>query len=237
MSRAITIAKREMSSYFYSPVAYVAMTLFLLLGGFFFWSDFTPGQPVEMRHTFERMLWLLVVIIPILGMGLIAQEWATGTIETMMTAPVSEAEVVLGKFFGSLGFFIVLLLPTVLYVVLLRMYGRPDYGPILSSYLGLILVAGLFFSVTLMFSSMTKIQVVAAALAFTMLCVLTVLPWAASTFSMSGSIRNVLDQLVFSRYSAFIDGSIDTGNLVFFIASTAVFLFITVKMLEWNRWK
>ena len=82
MPRSIVIAKRELSSYFYSPVAYVAMTLFLLLGGFFFWSDFTPGQPVEMRHTFERMLWLLVVIVPILGMGLIAQEWATGTIES-----------------------------------------------------------------------------------------------------------------------------------------------------------
>lgn len=237
MTRSFVIAKRELSSYFYSPVAYVAMTLFLLLGGLFFWNDFTPGQPVEMRHTFEQMLWLLVVIIPLLGMGLLAQEFATGTIETMMTAPVNETEVVLGKFLGSLAFFVVLLVPTVLYVLLLRMYGRPDYGPILSSYLGLILVAGLFISVTLMFSSMTRIQVVAAALAFTLLCLLTVLPWAASTFSVSGMMRTALDQLVFTRYTAFADGAIDTGNVVFFIASTAVFLFITVKVLEWNRWK
>ena len=122
MSRALVIAKRELSSYFYSPVAYVAMTLFLLAAGWFFRSDFQPGQPVEMRHTFERMLWLLLVIIPMLGMGLLAQEWATGTIETMMTAPVNETEVVLGKFFGSLGFFTVLLVPTLLYVLLLRVY-------------------------------------------------------------------------------------------------------------------
>src|SRR5438105_8315171 len=176
MSRAFIIAKRELSSYFYSPVAYVAMTLFLFAAGWFFWDDFTPGQPVEMRHTFERMLWLLLVIIPMLGMGLLAQEWASGTIETMMTAPVNETEVVLGKFLGSLGFFVVLLVPTILYVLLLRIYGRPDYGPILSSYLGLILVAGLFISVTLMFSSITKIQVVAAALSVTVLCLLTVLP-------------------------------------------------------------
>jgi len=237
MNRSLIIAKRELSSYFYSPVAYVAMTLFLIAAGYFFWDDFTPGKPVEMRHTFECMLWLMVIIIPMLGMGLLSQEWASGTIETMMTAPVNETEVVLGKFFGSLAFFIVLLVPTILYVVLLRIYGRPDYGPILSGYLGLILVAALFISVTLMFSSMTKIQVVAAALAVTVLCLLTVLPWAASTFSVNGFFRNVLDQLVFTRYTAFTDGSIDTGNLVFFLASTAVFLFVTVKVLEWNRWK
>ena len=106
MSRAFIIAKRELSSYFYSPVAYVAMTLFLFAAGWFFWDDFTPGQPVEMRHTFERMLWLLLVIIPMLGMGLLAQEWASGTIETLMTAPVSETDVVVGKFLGSLAFHI-----------------------------------------------------------------------------------------------------------------------------------
>ena len=88
-----------------------------------------------------------------------------------------------------------------------------------------------------MFSSITKIQVVAAALSVTVLCLLTVLPWAASTFSVSGSVRNILDQLVFTRYTAFTDGAIDLGNLIFFIASTAVFLFVTVKVLEWNRWK
>src|SRR4051794_31413635 len=237
MSRALVIAKRELSSYFYSPVAYVAMTLFLLAAGWFFRSDFQPGQPVEMRHTFERMLWLMLVIIPMLGMGLLAQEWATGTIETMMTAPVNETEVVLGKFLGSLGFFTVLLVPTLLYVLLLRMYGRPDYGPIFSGYLGLILVAGLFIAVTLLFSSMTAIQVVAAALSFAVLCVLTVLPWAATQISVPTSVRTALDQLVFTRYTAFTDGAIDIGNLVFFIATTAVFLFVTVKVLEWNRWK
>src|SRR3954469_4081419 len=115
--RALIIAKRELSSYFYSPVAYVAMTLFLLVAGFLFrYYDFVPGQPAEMRHTFESMLWLMVIIIPMLGMGLLAQEFASGTSETMMTAPVNETEVVLGKFFGSLGFFVFLLIPTIFYV-------------------------------------------------------------------------------------------------------------------------
>ena len=83
MTPATVIAKRELSSYFYSPIAYVAMTLFLLVCGFLFRNDFTPGQPVSMRTLFEWMVWLLVFVIPMLSMGLLAQEWASGTIETM----------------------------------------------------------------------------------------------------------------------------------------------------------
>ena len=84
---------------------------------------------------------------------------------------------------------------------------------------------------------MTAIQVVAAAMSFAVLCVLTVLPWAATQMSVPSWVQAGLDQLVFSRYTAFTDGAIGIGNLVFFIASTAVFLFVTVKVLEWNRWK
>src|SRR5438105_15498554 len=125
MTRSIVIAKRELSSYFYSPIAYVAMMLFLLAAGFLFWNDFEPGQPVEMRTIFEWMVWLLVFIVPVLSMGLLAQEWASGTIEPLMTAPLSETEVVAGKFFGLLAFVVVLLVPTLFYVVMLRIYGRP----------------------------------------------------------------------------------------------------------------
>ena len=144
MTRSTVIARRELSSYFYSPIAYVAMALFLLAGGFLFADDFQPRQIAGMRNLFEWMVWLLVFIIPILSMGLLAQEWATGTLETMMTAPLSETDIVLGKFMGSLGFFLVLLSPTLLYVVALLAYSQPriDLGPIVSGYLGIILVGG-----------------------------------------------------------------------------------------------
>src|SRR3954469_12831916 len=147
MSRATVIARRELSSYFYSPIAYVAMFLFLIVAGYLFSQDFQPGQPAGMRSIFERMVWLFIAILPVLCMGLLAQEWATGTIETMMTAPVEEHEVVLGKFFGSFVFFLVLLAPTLLFLVMLRIFARPDYGPIFSGYLGLILVGALFISI------------------------------------------------------------------------------------------
>src|SRR6516162_3895818 len=144
MTRATVIARRELSSFFFSPIAYVGMFLFLLAAGFSFWDDFQPGQPAVMRAIFERMVWLLVIVVPILCMGLLSQEWATGTIETLMTAPIGETEVVLGKFLGSLAFYLVLLVPTLLYVVLLRIYSHPDYGPIFAGYLGLFLVGALF---------------------------------------------------------------------------------------------
>jgi ABC-2 type transport system permease protein len=238
MTKATVIARRELSSYFYSPIAYVAMTLFLVACGIFFWSDFQPGQPVTMRTIFEWMVWLLVFIIPILCMGLLAQEWATGTIETMMTAPVGETDMVLGKFLGSLLFFFVLLAPTLIYLAMLALYGRPDYSAIFSGYLGVILVGALFISVGLFCSSLTRSQVVAAVSAAAMLFVITIVPWiAGSKTTVVGFWRKVVDQGVFNRYVDFSKGVIDTGNLVFFVATTAVFLFLTVKVLESRRWK
>src|SRR5947207_5898885 len=130
MSRAITIARREFLSYLFSPIAYVAMTLFLLAAGFLFRKDFEPGQPAAMRTIFEWMVWLLVIVVPLMCMGLIAQEWASGTIEPLMTAPVDETDVVVGKFIGAFGLFVLLLIPTLLYLVMLRIYAKPDYGPI-----------------------------------------------------------------------------------------------------------
>ena len=238
MSRATVIARRELSSYFYSPIAYVAMFLFLFVAGFAFRQDFQPGQPAGMRSIFEQMVWLFVAILPILCMGLLAQEWATGTIETMMTAPVEEHEVVLGKFLGSFAFFLVLLAPTLVYLVMLMIFGRPDYGPIFSGYLGLVLVGALFISIGLFCSSLTKSQVVAAVAAAAILFVVTVVPWfAAGQATLAGGWRTLANQGVMARYVDFSKGVIDTGNLVYFVAATFVFLFLTVKVLESRRWK
>jgi len=147
VSRAPTIARRELASYFHSPVAYVALFLFVLATGYAFYRDFQPGQPAGMRTLFDWMVWFLVFIIPVLSMGLMAQEWASGTIETLMTAPVEEADVVIGKFLGSFLLFGLLLVPTLVYVVMLRIYARPDFGPIFSGYLGILLVGALFIAI------------------------------------------------------------------------------------------
>jgi ABC-2 type transport system permease protein len=238
VTRSPAIARRELGSYFVSPIAYVAMAIFLIVCGVGFWPDFQPGQPAEMRHLFDDMVWVLVAIVPLLSMGLLAQEWASGTIETLMTAPVGETDVVLGKFAGSLIFFVVLLVPTLLYVILLRIYARPDYGPIISGYLGICLVGGLFISVGLFCSALTRSQVVAAAAAAGILYVITIVPYQVTALAtLSPFWRSVADQCVFRRYADFSKGVIDSGNVIFFLAVTGVFLFLTVKVLESRRWK
>jgi ABC-2 type transport system permease protein len=240
MTRSAVIAKRDLASYFYSPMAYVAMTLFLLACGFLFAGDFIPGEPAGLRTLFDWMVWLLVFIIPVLSMGLLAQEWATGTIETMMTAPVRDVDVVLGKFLGSLGFFIVLLIPTLIYVLLLRLKSTSglDYGPIFSGYLGILLVGALFISVGLFCSSLTRSQVIAAVSAVAILFLITIAPWwAGSKATLPAFWRGVVDQSVFRRYTDFSKGLLDFGNLVFFVLVTAGFLFLTTKVVESRRWK
>jgi ABC-2 type transport system permease protein len=237
MSRAKVIARREFSSYFHSPIAYVAMTLFLVASGFSFVRDFEPGKPAALRLIFDWMIWFLVLIIPILSMGMLSQEWATGTIETLMTAPVGETDVVVGKFLGSFGLLVVMLLPTLLYAVMLRMYGHPDVGPIISGYLGILLVGALFISIGLFCSSLTRSQIVAAVSCVAILSVITVIPWYAGGMALSKSWRVVVDQAVFKRYTEFSKGVLDLANVVFFVLTTAVFLFVTVKVLESRRWK
>jgi ABC-2 type transport system permease protein len=239
MTRAPTIARREISSFFYSPIAYVALTLFLAVAGFYFQSDFEPGQPAGLRNVFDRMVLTLVFVIPVLCMGLLAQEWSSGTIESLMTAPVGESDVVLGKFLGALGFFVVLLSPTLAYVLLLRMYSHLDFGPIFSGYLGLLLVGAMFVAVGLFCSSLTRSQVVAAVIAVAILFVVTIAPFLlqANLSQLSAFWRGVADQGVYTRYIDFSKGVIDSGHVVFFLAITAVFLFLTVKVLESRRWK
>jgi len=239
MTRVITIARRELGSYFASPMAYVVMAVFLLACGFLFWDDFQPGQIAAMRNLFDWMVWMLVWTVPMLSMGLLAQEWSSGTMETLMTVPLNEVDVVLGKFAGSFMFFLVLLSPTLLYVVLLAAFAIPgiDLGPILSGYLGIVLVGGLFTAVGLFCSSLTRSQVVAAVSAAAVLFVVTIAPWWASGKTLSSTWIAIINQTVFRRYTDFIRGVIDSGNLVFFVVTTAVFLFLSVKVLESRRWK
>jgi ABC-2 type transport system permease protein len=239
MTRATTIARRELSSYFFSPIAYVAMAFFLIACGFAFWDDFQPGEMAGMRNLFNWMVWFLVAIIPLLSMGLLSQEWATGTIETLMTAPVAETDVVLGKFLGSLAFFVVMLAPTLLYLVVQAIYSDPsiDFGPIRSGYLGILLVGALFISIGLFCSSLTKSQIVSAVTTAALLFIITIIPWWASGKLLSDTWANIINQTVYKRYTDFSRGIVDTGHIVFFVLSTAVFLFLTTKVLESRRWK
>lgn len=240
MNRSIAIARREFAGYFRSPIAYIVIAAFLLASGFAFQKDFEPGQAASMRSVLEWMVWFLVVLIPVLSMGLLAQEWATGTIETLMTAPVSDTQVVIGKFLANLGMLVVMLIPTLIYVLLLIVFasGRPDLGPIFSGYIGILMVGSLFISVGLFCSSTTRDQIVAVVLSILILALATVVPYLAAQYAnLRPSLRTVVDQAVYRRYGDFAKGVVSAGNVTFFVLTTAIFLFLTVKVLESRRWK
>jgi ABC-2 type transport system permease protein len=157
-----------------------------------------------------------------------------------MTAPVTDWEVVVGKFLGSTGFVLVLLAPTLIYVVLMKAYASPtlDLGPVVNGYLGMVLAAALFVSVSLFCSSLTRSQVVAAVTAFAILAVITILPWLVSAWTVLPDFwRGLVNQAVYARYADFSKGVFDTGHVVFFVVATGIFLFATTKVLEWRRWK
>ncbi len=238
MNTVLTLTKRELTAQFFSPIAYVVLVVFLVLSGIIFGMEsFKPGEEASARTVFAVVPYILVLVAPLLTMRLLSDEFRTGTIETLMTAPVNEAELILGKFLGSLLFFVVMLAGTLLYPLIMSLYGSIDVGLALSSYIGLLLVGGLFIAVGLFFSACTQNQIIAAICTLAVLAVFTFLgDWLAS--NQEGTLRVVLQHLsIRAHYEVFIRGLIDSNHVVFFVTSTALFLFFGVKVLEFRRWR
>lgn len=240
MSKTLIIAKRELTSLFYSPVAYVALIVFAVIASvFFLFMTFAPGQPAELRHPFTWMVWLLVFVVPAISMGLLAEEGKTGTIEMLMTAPVSEVNVVLGKWLGAMSFFLTLLIPLVVFAIVLEITADPDWGPILSGLLGMVLVGGLYLAIGLMFSASTRNQLVAWLLTFLLTGFLAIgLYLLARTDAIPSWARNAMYYAnVTEQYQEFAQGLVDTSNFVFFLSGIALFLFFAVMILQSRRWR
>jgi ABC-2 type transport system permease protein len=230
------IAQRELRSVFTSPLAYVAATAFLLLVGTLYAWHFDPGQEASLRQLFNDIVVVLVLAVPLLTMSLLSEEYSRGTIETMMTAPVSEVEVTLGKFLGVLGFYIALLATTLPHYILLRVYGEPEVGQAVVGYFGMLLVGTAFISIGLFFSSLTRHQLLSALLTALSLAVVTLLPWLVRR--LSGTWADIIKYVsVTDHFDNFSKGIVDSSSLVFLLSVTVFFLFVTVKVLESRRWR
>jgi ABC-2 type transport system permease protein len=240
MGKILLLTRREVSGYFHSPIAYVAMTVFLLITGFFFanpWGgEFQPGQPARMRTAFSVMTFLLMFVLPLITMRSLAEERSSGTIESLLTAPVTDGQVVLAKFFGCYVMYLAMLVPTLCYVVALRAFGLPDFGPILSGYVGLLFLGSMYIAVGVLASSVTRMQVVAAVLAIAPLLVLWALGLIAS--ALPAPFRTIFREAsTLSHYTDFGQGVIDLVHVIYFVAVTVWALFFTVKILESRRWR
>ena len=227
---------REINTTFFSPLAYVVLTIFLFFSGFFFYLITSATKEASMSGTVSIVSFLFLVATPFLTMRLLSEEYRSGTIETLMTAPVTDGEVVLGKFFGALAFFIVMLAPTVIYVVILRVLGRPDMGPILSAYVGLFLMGCEFIALGLFCSGLTRNQIVAGILALVMLLVIWVL--GAVGEQMTGPFAPVLEYVgTLQHVRPFSSGRMAFRDVFYFLSMTAFWLFLAVRVVESRRWR
>jgi ABC-2 type transport system permease protein len=236
MSRALAIASRELRAYFFSPSGYIIMALFgLITGLWFYFSAFVTGGTATLRSVFGIGTWLLALLGPAITMRLFAEEYRMGTFEALMTCPVREIEVVMGKFLGALGLLAAVLLPTLVFVAALEAYGRPDYGEVLCGYLGLLLAGCLYLSSGMLASTLTSSQPVAF--------LVTMFFWLAVGLAASllpAHVGEGAASLLYAadpqrRLSDFTIGLVDTSNVVYFVSLSAFFLAATVGSLRVRR--
>jgi ABC-2 type transport system permease protein len=223
---------------FFSPVAYIVAAIFLIATGYLFMSDtLVEGSEATMRLLLNNMAMVLVFAIPLLTMRVLSDEYASGTIEALMTAPVTDIEVILGKFLGVFVFYTALLLSTLIFVGILFRYGANDFNLVALGYLGMLLLGALYVSIGIFASALTRYQLVAALIGIALLGLLTrVVDYLAGL--QSGVWRVTLSYLnILHQFDDFSKGIFDSQSFVFFISATIFFLFLAVKVLESRRWR
>jgi ABC-2 type transport system permease protein len=243
MTPMLTIAKREFRSYFDSPLAYVVICIsFVALGLMFFLfrGGFWQADQASLENMFEYVPFgLSALVVPVITMRLLAEEKRSGTLEMLITLPVKDSDVILGKYLGALGLVLVLVLATIIYPIAMFRWpwslGPLDMGPVLSGYLGLILFSMASVAIGLLVSSLAESQAVAFFITFFILLVLWFVGSVAEGFG--GWYGTVLSYLSFqTRLAGFMRGLIDTRDLVFFISITGLALVVAFRALERRKW-
>jgi ABC-2 type transport system permease protein len=256
----LAIIERELRGYFISPIAYVVLTMFVFLSGLFFRTildqvmvmsmvnsmrsqQFGGGAPAPLdmpgmisRGFLSTMSVILLFMIPMITMGLFSEEKKRGTIELLLTAPLTDAQVVLGKFLAAVSFFLVLLLTTWIPMSVLYLYGDPASGPILTGYLGLMLYGFALIAIGLFISTLTENQIVAAVLSFGTIMVLWLVDVLAN--NASSTTREILTYLsILSHLDDFMKGILSTSHIIFYLSLMTIGLFLTYRSIDSLRWR
>jgi len=249
------ICKKEIKTYFTSPIAYVVITVFLVLVGFFFYSLiwWFNSQSLQMARNpyylqqmninqmvysplFHNISIILLLMIPLLTMRLFSEEMKIKTDELLYTCPVSINQIILGKYFASLFVLVVMLAFTGVLSIFTFAYGNPEIAPILNGYLGLFLMGAAFMAVGIFFSSLTENQIVSAILTFGTLLLFWILNWAS--YSAGGIWKSVLNYLsFFQHFDDMTKGILDTTDVVYYISFSFFGLFLTHSVIQSRRWR
>ncbi len=253
MRNISTIAGKELRSYFGSPMAWVTLGLFALLFGYFFnasllyfvrsstQSQFGGAQPSNVNTgmigpLLQNASVLLLFLLPMVTMRTYSEEKRSGTIELLLTSPITDAEIVLGKLAGVLGLYASLLGVTAFYVGMLFLFGHPEWRPLVSGYLGLFLLGSCFIAMGLFISSTTKNLMVAGAATFVVSLLFWIVSWIADSFGpTTAAVLNFLS--ITQHLDDFAKGIIDTRHVIYYLSFIGFCLFLTLKSVDSERWR
>ncbi len=238
MRNTLSIARRELEAYFSTPMAYVIAAVYLAVMGGMFGLILVYSREATMAYLFYHgvSLLFLVLVTQVLTMRLLAEEQKQGTLELLMTSPLRDWEIVLGKYLASLGVFAAMVVLTAGYPLLLLALGNPDVGPMLSGYLGYLLLGAAMLAIGVLASSLTQNQIVAAVLGIGA----NLLLWVAGDLGdlVGDRLRAVVEYLPpFAHYFDFARGIVDTKDVVYFLSVIVLFLFLSTRMVESRRWR
>jgi gliding motility-associated transport system permease protein len=255
MRNIMAIAQKELRSYFASPIAYITIGFFALLYGWFYvtllnyfvrqsmqMGQFGGGpqsiniNQVMIRNLTENLLILVLFLMPMVTMRTYAEEKRSGTIELLLTSPLTDFEIIFGKFLGALALWGAMLAVSIIHLAILFVYGNPEWKPILTAYVGLLLFGACFISVGLFISSLTKNQIVAGMATFAVFLFLWVINWIGSFSGPTVSdLTNYLS--IVDHFDDFGKGVIDTTHLIYYFSVIIFGLFLTAKSVETERWR
>ena len=260
MKGILAIYRRELGSYFVSPIAYVVIGFFLALTGYFF-SDFVArviaysfsmqmrgGQfgappPIDapmlvIRNFAGFVTTILLFLVPMLTMGVYAEERKRGTMEMLMTSPITEFQIVIGKYMASLTLFVVMLSPTLFYHFIIGRYSEPGlpWRIMWSGYLGILLLGAGLLALGSFISSLTENQIVAGVVTFVIFLLLWILDFGVRDSSTAtGEVLKYIS--ILQHYESFAQGVIDTSSIIFYLSVVTLGLFLTLRNLDSMRWR
>ena len=237
MNNAIAVAKKEFREYFGSPMAYIFMTVFLLLISFFYvWFFFVAGQ-ADMRGFFSPMPIFFIFLIPAVTMRLWAEERKLGTLEVLLTTPVKEREVVLGKFLAALGLLAVMLLLTANVPLMVGALGEPDWGLIFCGYLGCLLMGASFLAIGLFASALSDNQIVALIIGVAISVAMFIVGETFFLLLLPDAVVPFFDYLGLGTHFESINrGVVDSRDIIYYLSVISVFLYLNINTVEHRTW-
>lgn len=235
MKNILTIYKKELRSYFNSPIAYIVIGVFLVITGWFFTSSLFLAGVVTMRNVFDIIPFIFLFFIPAISMRSFSEEKKSGTIELLLTKPITDMDIVLGKFLAALTLTAIALAFTLIYVISLSFLGKIDLGSIIAAYIGLLLMSGIYIGIGIFASSLTENQVVAFIISFLIVFALFMLN--KILIFLPSTLASIFEYISIDyHFGNIARGVIDSRDIIYYLSGITIFVLLTKTSLESRRW-